>query len=126
MVRGLFLKFEPLPVGKINVLWTLLYIEFNKSIYYFIMKKIILTAAVVGMLTFTACGSDDDSGEDAQVCETCTIDFLGITTVTEYCDNEDGTVTATVDGVEEIVDLMGISFSQFITSVELLGTCNPS
>lgn len=90
------------------------------------MKKIILTAAVLGMLTFTGCGSDDDSGEDAQVCEICTIDLLGTSVVTEYCDNEDGTVTATVDGVEEIVDLMGVSFSQFISTVEFLGECNPS
>lgn len=90
------------------------------------MKKIILTAAVLGLLTFTSCGSDDDSN-DGPVCETCEFDVLGIELVTEYCDNGDGTVTVIFEGVEETQDLEGTTFEEFISAIELSGgTCNPS
>jgi len=90
------------------------------------MKKIILTVAVICSALFVACSSDDNGDDNSQVCETCTIEAEGITVETEYCDNEDGTVTATTQGQEQIIELNGISFEDFIEGIELLGDCQSS
>lgn len=87
------------------------------------MKKILLSAAVC--LAFVACSSDDDNGEE-NTCKTCEITVLEETQSVEYCDNGDGTVTATAqDGSEVTAELEGVSFSQFISALEQSGyECN--
>ena len=88
------------------------------------MNKLLTIALFSATLLLTACGSDDDSSTPAADCKTCDIDVLGTITAIEYCDNGDGTMTVTVDGQEEIVDLEGASFDEFIEAVELIATCN--
>lgn len=88
------------------------------------MKNIKMAILAIGLLGFAACSSDDD-GDVVDNCITCTFTVVVEDLVTEYCDNGDGTVTATTLGVEETVDLEGVSFDQFISAFELLGnTCN--
>lgn len=80
--------------------------------------------AVLAAISFTSCSSDDDAA-DVNPCATCGFDFLGVVLETEYCDNGDGTVTATVEGVEETIDLQGQSFEAFIQAFEAAGVnCN--
>ncbi|WP_106143814.1 hypothetical protein [Flagellimonas meridianipacifica] len=86
------------------------------------MKKIIFAFALLASIGFTGCSSDDDSSSSN--CTTCSITLLDITTSTEYCDNGDGTVTATTEGESETVDLEGISFDAFIAQLGLIADCN--
>lgn len=87
------------------------------------MKKRILLPLFLGVLAFTSCKSDDDNNEPEQKCVTCEVPLIGDT---EYCDNEDGTVTVTVDGEETTTSLNGISFDNFIEALEQSGqiSCN--
>lgn len=86
------------------------------------MKKFMLSMAVLAAISFTSCSSDDDAVDN---CATCGIDLLGVVISSEYCDNGDGTMTVTVEGVSETVDLQGQSFDAFIQGLELSGaTCN--
>ena len=88
------------------------------------MKKSVLFLALAATVAFTSCSSDDD-GDSNSSCNTCTIELEGISSTTEYCDNGDGTMTATTDGVEQNVPLNGISFASFISIIEASGgTCN--
>lgn len=90
------------------------------------MKKIMLMAFAAGLFAFTStsCSSDDD-GDSSSDCQTCTISFEGIESVMEYCDNGDGTITATdEDGTEVTEELPeGLSYSDFINAQEQLGDC---
>jgi hypothetical protein len=88
------------------------------------MNKLLTIVLIGATLVFTACGSDDDSTTPVNDCTTCDIDVLGTLTAIEYCDNGNGTMTVTVDGQEDIVDLDGASFDDFIEAVELIATCN--
>lgn len=89
------------------------------------MKKVTLSAFVIGILLFNSCSSDDDAKTSENDCSTCNLEFLGESITSEFCDNGDGTMTITTSGVSEIEDLDGATFEQFITSYELLGaTCN--
>ena len=83
------------------------------------MKRFFLIATIVGGLMFTACSSDDDN--DGPVCESCELNVLGIALTTEYCDNRDGTITVIFEGVEETQDLGGVTFEEFISSIEQVG-----
>ena len=88
------------------------------------MKRIKIAILAIGVLGFTACGSDDN-GDSIDNCETCTLSILDENVVSEYCDNGDGTITVTTAGVEQTEDLDGATFDQFIAAFELLGaTCN--
>ncbi|WP_111539824.1 hypothetical protein [Mesonia algae] len=90
------------------------------------MKKIMLMAFAAGLFAFTSCSSDDDGGSSSD-CHTCTISLGALDNVTEYCDNGDGTVTATdEDGNETTLDLEGNSYSDFISAQEQLGDCENS
>ncbi|MEM9078200.1 MAG: hypothetical protein AAGC43_14250 [Bacteroidota bacterium] len=88
------------------------------------MKKILfLTSLMISLAILTlSCSSDDDSSSPN--CTTCTTSVFNITASTEYCDNRDGTVTATTDGESETIDLEGGSFNAFIGRVGLLADCN--
>lgn len=89
------------------------------------MKNIKMAILAIGLLGFAACSSDDDEGDAIDNCITCTFTVVVEDLVTEYCDNGDGTVTATTLGQSETVDLEGANFDQFIAAFELLGnTCN--
>lgn len=86
------------------------------------MKKLMFMALATGLFAFTSCSSDDDGdgGEVATGCQTCTTSVEDTTSVTEFCDNGDGTVTATVVGTGSatIISLDGTSFSVFISTME--------
>ena len=87
------------------------------------MKKIKIAIIAIGMLGLSACGNDDE--EVITNCETCTFMVVDQELITEYCDNGDGTVTATTAGVEQTEDLEDVTFDEFIAALELLGsTCN--
>lgn len=85
-----------------------------------------LCLAVITSLIFTACSSDDDNNsEEQETCETCDLDLLGTVISSEYCDNGDGTITITTEGLEQTQDLDGATFEQFILALELAGaSCN--
>ena len=85
------------------------------------MKKLISSALLIGVLALNSCSSSDDSkDESSSDCKTCEV----FTVTQEYCDNGDGTVTITTNGQGETEDLDGATFAQFITGIELFGTCN--
>lgn len=92
------------------------------------MKKLNLSLLLVVAMIFIGCSNDDngDNGEDQQsTCSTCTLDLLGTPITSEYCDNGDGTVTVTTEGVEQTADLDGLTFEQFVSAFEQTGaTCN--
>ncbi|MBU2939074.1 hypothetical protein KO494_05915 [Lacinutrix sp. C3R15] len=56
-------------------------------------------------------------------CQTCS---SSVVPETEYCDNQDGTMTVTVTGFpSNTVDLQGVSFEDYISGLETSGmTCN--
>lgn len=85
-----------------------------------------LSVAVVAAISFSACSSDDDNGGgDDDECRTCSIEAGGFEISSEYCDNGDGTMTVTTEGVEQTVDLEETSFSNFISALETGGaTCD--
>ncbi|MGB5459227.1 MAG: hypothetical protein WBM91_11340 [Eudoraea sp.] len=88
------------------------------------MKRIKIAILAIGVLAFTACGSDDN-GDAIDNCETCSLTILEQVVVSEYCDNGDGTVTVTTEGVEQTEELGDATFDQFIAAFELLGaSCN--
>lgn len=81
------------------------------------MKKVIFMALASGLFAFTSCSSDDDGDATSSKCRTCTVDSEGSGTVTEYCDNGDGTYTKTQAGAVITEDIpAGVTFSQFIAS----------
>ena len=81
----------------------------------------------------TSCGDDNDilqgiidgldcSDNTSPNCQTCTHATLP---EAEYCDNNDGTIDVTIGGMTNTVDLMGVTFDQYILSLETSGyTCN--
>lgn len=76
---------------------------------------------MMGALVFFSC-SDDDNEEEEDDCVTCTTNLI-VTFTSEHCDNGDGTVTVTQeDGSEEVVDLMGSTFEEYINGIAIIGT----
>ncbi|GAA4942415.1 hypothetical protein GCM10023314_14430 [Algibacter agarivorans] len=84
------------------------------------MKKLTINAFLTGVLALSSCSSDDSKDASSSECKTCEI----FSVTQEYCNNQDGTVTITTNGQEEIEDLDGATFAQFISGIELLGTCD--
>ncbi|OEK09690.1 hypothetical protein A8C32_13395 [Flavivirga aquatica] len=91
------------------------------------MKKFMFAALAIGVLGFTSCKKDDDGDEGDNgngevvelVCKTCEVQSIS----SKYCENEDGTVTQTVGGQSASVDLGGLSFGEFISLIEITGSC---
>lgn len=86
------------------------------------MKKTIFSVVMVlaTLFSISACSSDDDASGNDNECKTC--DALLFTI--EYCDNGDGTVTATTLGESTVTDLGDITFAEFIEQQEQAGiTC---
>lgn len=73
-------------------------------------------------ITFTSCKIDDDNYRN---CKTCENDSLGALIISEFCDNEDGTVTVTMYGQTKIIELEDeTTFMEYITAYEAAGgTC---
>lgn len=86
------------------------------------MKKLVLSAAILGLIFTTSCSKDDDGG--GKVCETCNMSLMGTSITTEYCDNGDGTMDVTVNGETETVNLEGVSFNDYIDTMRQTGMCN--
>ena len=82
------------------------------------MKKLVLSAAIFGLIFATSCSKDDDGG--GKECVTC--NTSGITV--EYCDNGDGTMDMTVGGQTETTELAGTSFNDYINALRQMGMCN--
>jgi hypothetical protein len=88
------------------------------------MKKLILSAAVIATITFSACSSNDDDDDESN-CKTCEQSVGNTSVEIEYCDNGNGTYSSTTNGQTRSLDLKGASFSQFISAAEDGGaTCN--
>lgn len=80
---------------------------------------------MLSLVFATSCNNDDDGDNNDPVCQTCSVEILGVTSVSEVCDNMDGTVSITSDGQTQTQTLEeGQTFAQIIASFELLGTCN--
>ena len=69
------------------------------------MKKLISFAVLAMALSTTilSCSKDDDSSSNNKDCTTCTSEKDGLTTSTTVCDNQDGTITINVNGVESTI-----------------------
>ena len=76
--------------------------------------KHLLTALAVALLW--SCSDDDNSDQD---CRTCY--FEEVIVVTRVCDNEDGTVTISLNGESRTEDLEGLGFDEFIDQLETIG-----
>ena len=83
------------------------------------MKKLVLSAAILGLIFTTSCSKDDDGG--GKECVTC--NMSGLPSV-EYCDNGNGTMNMTVSGQTETIDLEGTSFNDYISTMRQMGMCN--
>lgn len=82
------------------------------------MKKLLLSAAILGLVITTSCSKDDDGA--ARECVTCNMSGL----TAEYCDNGDGTMDMTVGGQTETMDLDGTNFNDYINALRQMGMCN--
>ena len=83
------------------------------------MKKILLSI-VFFSLVMISCSSDEDPSN----CYQCDVNLSGEPANTVICDNDDGTVDVTSEGLTKTIDLEGVSFEDFITAAQLLGTCS--
>lgn len=94
-----------------------------------IMKKFIFAIAMVATV-FVGCGSDDEGGSDDSsddTCVECEFTVAGTTTITEICDNGDGTLdlTNTANGISSTItqDIPGdFSFDEYAAT--LTTACN--
>jgi len=86
------------------------------------MKKFKIVLFSLGIILFTACSSDDSNNEESK-CYDCSLELLGQAIDSEYCDNGDGTLDVTTQGVTETVDLEGTTFDSFISQVEIISAC---
>ncbi|MDT0294708.1 hypothetical protein ACFQ3R_03900 [Mesonia ostreae] len=81
------------------------------------MKKLTLIIAMAGVFTFTSCSSDDDGDATSSQCRTCTGDAESTNSISEYCDNGDGTYTKTENGETVTGEIPeGLNFNEFIAS----------
>lgn len=78
------------------------------------MNKKLLLLGFFTALTITSC-ADDES--DIATCQECTI----LEELTTYCDNGDGTIEVTIEGVTTTENLNGVSFNTFIRAANAAG-----
>ena len=87
------------------------------------MRNIKIVLLSIGMISFMACSSDDDNLKNAN-CYDCAANLLTIPFPVGYCDNGDGTAEVTTLGMTETVDLQGVSFEDFMTTIKAVTTCS--
>lgn len=87
------------------------------------MKKIILSVAMLTSLAFVACSDNDDNQKK---CISCEYSGAGTTKPikTEYCNNGDGTMTITVEGIQTVTSDIpeGSTFEDVIEAAKTQGT----
>ena len=97
------------------------YIIFNPII----MRNIKIVLLSIGMISFMACSSDDDELTKNANCYDCAASLTPLLPPIAYCDNADGTVdVTTLGGISETVDLQGVSFEDFMTTIKAVTTCS--
>jgi len=88
------------------------------------MKNIKIALLSIAMISFLACSSNDDDLKNANAnCYDCNAN-LTIPLPVEYCDNADGTVDMTTLGITETVDLQGVAFEDFMTTIKAVTSCS--
>lgn len=92
------------------------------------MKKIlsITLLSTLALAAFSCSDSDDDSSNSSN-CKTCETAAAGVSVSTEYCDNGDGTMTTTVNGIlaSDSIAIPGGNFNTYITGLQAAGVnCN--
>ena len=95
------------------------YIIFNPII----MKNIKILLLSIGMISFMACSTDDDDNLKNANCYDCAANLV-VPLPVAYCDNGDGTADVTTLGISETVDLQGVSFEDFMTTVKAVTSCS--
>ena len=79
--------------------------------------KIILVGLL--MISFISCATNDDR-EDCYNCDA----NLAVPVAIQYCDNGNGTMDVTTNGLTKEVDLLGQSFEDFIAGAQLVTNCS--
>jgi hypothetical protein len=87
------------------------------------MRNIKIVLLCIGMISFIACSSNDDDLTKNANCYDCSAN-LTIPFPIDYCDNADGTVDVTTLGITETVDLQGVPFEDFMTTVKAVTSCS--
>ena len=95
------------------------YIIFNPII----MRNIKIVLLSIGMILFIACSSNDDDLTINANCYDCAANLV-IPLPVAYCDNADGTADVTTLGITETVDLQGVPFEDFMTTVKAVTSCS--
>ena len=85
------------------------------------MRNIKIALLSIAMISFIACSSNDDDLKNAN-CYDCAANLL-IPLPVEYCDNGDGTADVTTLGITETVDLQGVSFEDFMSTIKAVTSC---
>ena len=87
------------------------------------MRNIKIVLLSIGMISFIACSSNDDDLTKNANCYDCAANLV-IPLPVEYCDNGDGTADVTTLGISETVDLQGVSFEDFMTTIKAVTSCS--
>ena len=103
------------------------------------MKKLTLSALVIGLMAFSSCGSDDDNSSDDNsndgetttvvpdncvACDNARSDGTAYTAI--VCDNGDGTTSSTVEGQTLTAnEPLEITFEEHLSALETISgfTC---
>lgn len=73
------------------------------------------------MTSFISCSTNDDR-EDCYNCDANLV--LGVPVAIQYCDNGDGTMDVTTNGLTKEIDLQGQSFEDFMAVTQLVTNCS--
>ena len=87
------------------------------------MRNIKIVLLSIGMISFIACSSNDDDLTKNANCYDCAANLV-IPLPVAYCDNADGTADVTTLGITETVDLQGVPFEDFMTTVKAVTSCS--
>lgn len=83
------------------------------------MKKLVFSLMALATLGFASCGSGHNEEDNASNCMICEATANGITAASEICKGDDGTITVTTNGKEEVVE--GFTFNELIEISEGYG-----
>ena len=87
------------------------------------MRNIKIVLLSIGIISLMACSSNDDDLTKNANCYDCAANLV-VPLPVEYCDNGDGTADWTTLGITETVDLQGVSFEDFMTTVKAITSCS--